>query len=256
MYIYKNCPNLDNYNDVVVMKNEQSYAAFMGYLSNMMIRAKTAASITGINEYAAVIMVDEKMTRPYKDQPNTACERIHALFQRMNTGNGLYVTLTFYQYKEHQYQGATPKHTVSHLFPMYRFTVDRNMMTLNESPITLRGPDNQIRQFSWGEKFKGVKIDYYTEIHEVLDMLDRSKAHFCYQGGTAWISIAMGIPTYIVHNTHQIPRRNQHEKYRMYGQELGNVTTIDNGKVVNVRQIDCEHHVTLNQAKSKYYGYS
>ena len=142
------------------------------------------------------------------------------------------------------------KHTVSHSWPMTRLSQHKDIVTVNLPPKQLKSGDNKVRYFEYKDIKAAINetvptfVDYNTPIEDVLELLNRSKVHICYQGGTAWISVAMNIPTIIVHTT--VPSNQIHLKPKLFGQDLGNINIIENNKINHVRSHPVEHHIHIN----------
>jgi hypothetical protein len=132
------------------------------------------------------------------------------------------------------------KHSVSQAWPIVGHKKAEHV-SVNLPPKRLRTGATAVRYFEWAGG--DVHIDYDTPIKKVFEVLSRSRAHVSYQGGSAWLSAAMGIPTLIVHPAKAKPEI--HMKSRLFGQQLGQINILEGGKIRAVRQHPCERSVTL-----------
>ena len=72
-------PQIDiNQADIFTMKNEHSYAAFIGILSNIYMKAH-ASSIFRTQPYVAALIINSEMIKPIKNQPESSLERLKAM---------------------------------------------------------------------------------------------------------------------------------------------------------------------------------
>lgn len=237
--------------DVFTMKNEHSYAAFIGVLSNIYMKAH-ASSPYREQPYTAALIINRSMLRSYKNESESSLDRIKAILSRMIEPAGG-IILGIYVVKNEMFSRNSKiglKHTVSQCWPLKNNGVAK-IITGNTPPNNLSKGENIVRYFSkqqitpYVDKF----IDYSTSIENVFETLEKSKTHICYQGGTAWLSVAMNIPTIIVHPKN-IPN-SPHHKSRLFGQDLGNINIIEAGKITHVRQHPHEHHVVLKNIKQQ-----
>lgn len=248
-------PSIDiNFAEVFVMKNEHSYAAFVGILSNIYMKAH-ASSVFRTRPYIAALVIDEKMISPYKNQPDSSFTRIKEIINRMKQPAGRIKLGVFLSndgmFKENSKVGL--KHTVSQCWPIERLSKSRKYITLNLPPSQLQYNENIVRYFEYDDVKKHVDndiqlIDYDTSINQLFDYLNQSYVHISYQGGTSWISVAMNVPTIVVHPT-RIPTEF-HLKFKLFGQDLGNINVLDdNDKIEHVRLHPAEHHIHIADLK-------
>ena len=248
--------------DVFTMKNEISYAAFIGILSNIYMKAHASSIIRDNKPYIAALVISEKMMEPYNDQPESSFNRLKAIIERMEQPCNKIIIGIFLSndglFTKESKLGL--KHTVSHIWPlMNNHTYTKPIITINTPPDRLKKAENRIRYFNLGVIKKQLNnhpfqcIDYNTPINDVFTALDRSKLHICYQGGTAWLSLCMNIPTLIVHSLNNIQSFSMRQlKFRLFGQDLGNVNILNSNKLIEiVSQHPCEHHTGLHMLNKK-----
>lgn len=238
--------------DIFTMKNEHSYAAFIGVLSNIFMKAH-ASSLYRKGPYIAAILVNKAMTLPYKNQPETSETRLVSLIPHLvRPKNG--IRLGVFVYEESDMFSHTAKvglkHVVSQCWPIQTFANRRNV-SVNLPPSQLNSGSNKVRYFDRSQirvPKNAQFVDYSTK--NILSKLSKSKVHICYQGGTAWVSVAMSIPTIIVHPTKDI--KGFHFKPKLFGQDLGNINILDeNNLITTVRQHPMEHHVHISELGNK-----
>ncbi len=237
--------------DVFIMMNEHSYAAFMGVLSNIYMKAHAISSLR-TSEYSAALIINESMTKPYKTQPESSLTRLKSIIARLSEPAGG-INLSVYVGDSDAFAPQSKvglKHSVSQCWPLRKSNTPQ-IITGNASPDILNKGENIVRYAPANiiAPFVDQLMDYGTPISEVFGALEKSKAHICYQGGTAWLSIAMNIPTFIVHPTNIT---NQHHlKTKVYGQDLGNINIIQGEKIMHVRKHPHEHHVHISHLKKE-----
>ena len=249
-------PPIDlNNADVFTMRNEISYAAYISVLSNIYMKAH-ASSPYRTEPYKAALIINSDMIEPYQNQANTPAERIIAIDERMISPEGG-VSLSILVTDDNVFAKESKKglkHTVSHSWPMTMPNVAKDVITLHLPPEKL-GRDRNIRYFHY-DKIKPALIghqviqqDFKQDITDVFKIFERSKVHVCYQGGTAWLSISLGIPTIIVHT--QPNESNPHLKYRLFGQTVGTINIFEDGKIKAVKIHPFEHHIHIKKLKAK-----
>lgn len=244
--------------DIFTMMNEHSYAAFIGVLSNIYMKAH-ASSIFRSTPYKAAIVISESMLTQYKGQPDATIERLIKIEKRMkppdkNIELGFFVTDNRGLFSNLAKIGL--KHTVSQCWPIIYTPCDKDIITINLPPQQINSGDNKVRYFNYSdiEHSVGDKttlfLDYNTPIDSVFNSLRHSKVHISYQGGTAWISVAMGIPTIIVHPRDIVNK--PHLKFKLFGQDLGNINILDaHNMIVHARSHPAEHHTHLSNLDHK-----
>jgi len=237
--------------DHFVMRNEQSYAAFCGYLSFVHMKAFIIQK-----DIKSVLYADDRMFRPAYNEPESAVERIKFIKDRMVT-NGFNVDLEIIKYDSMKTFAPDTKkvgmvHPTSQCWSMKK-TGPKEIVTCNLPPTTPNFMRKSIveggRQFSKGQIEEHIKpdayIDYHTPIQKVYDSLNKSKLHISYQGGTSWISILMGVPTIIVHNV-KTPESKKHLQTKIYGQE-GAINYYNNNQVYTDLRHPIERHITIER---------
>ena len=240
-----------DHRDTFVMADEHSYAAFVGVLSNIYMKAH-ASSPYRDEPYRALIVVSWSMNRSFRDQPECSLTRLMAINDRMKPPDGG-IDLQFYVDDcdlIHPDAAGGLKHVVAHCWPIIGKGVGK-YVTKNPSPKALNKGPNKVRYIEFD--IPGRVIDYNTPITDVFATLENSKVHVCYQGGTAWLSVAMGIPTIIVH-AHK-PLDHLHYKAKLFGQDT-NINVTRDGKIALVRRHPLEKHVTLDQLPAALAAYS
>lgn len=242
-----------SYSDTIFLKNEHSYAAFMGTLSNIYMKAH-ASSVCREEPYSAAIIIDSKMMRPFKNQPESSFERLKFIISKLKTPRGGISLGLFLSDDDIFSKDSTVglKHTVSHCWPMNVYST-KQIITANLPPPQLKGGKNSVRYFSANDLksilTREVKfVDYYNTIKQVFSHFEKSKVHICYQGGTAWLSVSAGIPTIIVHAVP--PKNDLHFKSKLFGQDLGNINILDSdNRIRHVRTHPLEYHVHINKLR-------
>lgn len=239
-----------NYADVFTMKNEHSYAAFIGVLSNIYMKAHASSSFRTL-PYSAALVINETMIQPYNNQPESSFDRLKAIISRMiKPKNG--INLSIFLSRDDMFSDKSKiglKHTISHCWSLSNNFNNKNIITINLPPEQLKEGKNSVRYFKF-EDFGYINnqekqfVDYDTPIEQVFNFFDHSIVHLCYQGGTAWISIAMGIPTIVIHPAKII--NELHQKFKLYGQDLGNINILNNQqKIDHVRIHPSEYHIQI-----------
>jgi hypothetical protein len=259
-WAYGPIADFDN-SEIFTMKNEHSYAAFMGVISNMCMKAH-ASSFLRTKPYKAVLVIDQSMTRPYNNQPESSLERLISIVKQIKRPRGgIEISIYVAECDMFYIHGKVGlKHTVSHMWPL-KCQSTNEIITINFPPRKLYSGENKVRYFDARDLGKKTiskiqqNIDYNWTIKDVFSILSRSKLHISYQGGTSWLSICMGIPTIIVHpNVEHIydeSLHNHHQKFKIFGQELGNVNYVDAyGKIRHDRQLVNEIHTTPKRLRS------
>ena len=248
-----------NHSDIFTMMNEYSYAAFYGVLSNIFMKAHVSSQFRK-GAYDAAIIVNDAMTQPYNNQPESSVKRIVSIINRMPQPNkkiniGIFLATDMCLFKEHTKIGL--KHTVSQCWNITNSNKHKNIITLNTPPKQLDSSHNKVRYFVYNDikdslnNMVSVSIDYNMPIDETFNLLEKSKVHICYQGGTAWLSIAMNIPTIIIHPLNNPTEHELHLKFKLFGQELGNINILDkNRKITHVRNHPCEHHIYISDLEN------
>jgi len=237
--------------DIFVMANEHSYAAFVGVLSNIHMKAHVSSPYRD-NPYKALIVVSPSMCEPFKGQPESSIDRLRVISARMQPPDGG-IEIDFHIDDNPMFHPDSPgglKHTVTHAWPICS-TVSGEIITKNPPPRSLDSGPNKVRYFKLD--CPGVALDYNMPIRKVLDLLGRSKCHVSYQGGTAWLSVCMGIPTIIVHAYR--PLDHLHYKAKLFGQDT-NINAVRDGMVDMLRQHPMETHVTLDQLPAALDDYT
>ena len=237
--------------DIFTMMDEHSYAAFVGVLSNIYMKAHASSPFRS-TPYKAAIIISESMLAQYKGQPDTTIERLIMIAESMKEPDrqidlGFFVTNYRGMFSDTAKIGL--KHTVSQCWPMVYTPHHKDIITVNLPPKQLNSGDNKVRYFDLNHiksAFDGttpILLDYNTPVEYVIESLSRSKVHICYQGGTAWLSVAMNIPTIIVHPTHT--HEKHHVKFKLFGQDLGNINIIDGEMINHVRTHPYEYHTHI-----------
>jgi len=245
-------PDIDiDYCDVFTMKNEHSYAAFIGVLSNIYMKAH-ASSVFRTQPYVAALVINSQMLEPYKNQPESSLVRLKAIVSRMKKiDDG--IKLGIFLNDEGMFSDNAKiglKHVVSQCWPINNTFNTKDFITINLPPSQLRNNENVVRYFEYSDIQKSIEdyeiqlVNYNTPISQIFDYFEKSKIHICYQGGTAWLSVAMNIPTIIVH-----PIRTAsefHLKFKLFGQDLGNINILnDYDQIDHVRIHPSEHHTYI-----------
>lgn len=241
--------NYNEFHDYYRMSNEHSYAAMLGYLSLVAHKAYTFRMISE-EPFQALLVVDETMMSPIKGQPESSVDRIRYLAtQMLNIEFDLWIAVV-------EDTVPTMKHPVSCFWPVRRSASEEPNYYTVHLPHGLKGKENEVRKISLDSK-KHVTVDYNLPVEKAIQKLSRAQYHMCYQGGTAWLSVALGTPTYIVHNVSKLPKTQHHLKQRLYGQELGRITAYDPVHGINTkRQISFENHITVKEAQAIIDGHS
>ncbi len=233
------------------MANEHSYAAFVSVLSNIHIKAHVSSPYRD-GPYKALIVVSRSMCEPFKNQPESSLTRLREISKRMWLPEGG-VEIQFHVDDNKLFHPSARgglKHTVAHAWPICNMLSGEDI-TKNPPPESLNSGENKVRYFKLDIPAK--VVDYNTPILDVFDILGRSKCHVCYQGGTAWLSICMDIPTIIVHAFE--PLNHLHYKAKLFGQAT-NINAVRDGKVDMLRQHPMETHVMLEQLPKALDGYT
>ena len=243
--------------DVFTMMNEHSYAAFVGILSNIFMKAHASSSFRD-GPYQAVLVVSGSMMQPYLNQPESSFERLTTIVERMKQPNNG-IELGIFLSDDGMFSKNAKiglKHNVSQCWPIVNSeTVNKDIITINVPHAKLNTRENKLRYFQF-EQIKGaidntpyIPLNYDTTIEQIFSSLEKSKCHICYQGGTAWLSISMGIPTIIVHPQSTVDEL--HLKFKMFGQDLGNINILNNqGTIDHVRKHPAEHHINIKDLKN------
>jgi len=249
-------PNIDiNNAEVFVMKNEHSYAAFTGVLSNIYMKAH-ASSIFRNKPYVAALVINGLMMEPYKNQAESSFKRLMSIASKMKEPKGGIILGIFLSnndmFSESSKIGL--KHTVSQCWSVENISKEKDIITINLPPTQLRYGNNLVRYFEFNDIRKNLVdaeiqfVDYDTPIKELFRHFENSKVHICYQGGTSWLSVSMGISTIIIHPINAVDEL--HLKFKLFGQDLGNINIInDHGKIEHVRRHPCEYHVHIDDLK-------
>lgn len=254
--VYGTNINVENI-DLFTMKDEHSYAAFIGVLSNIYMKAH-ASSYFRHHPYQASLIISPSMTVPYKKQPESSLVRLQTIISKMlQPSKG--INLGIFVGESEVFDNTSKvglKHTVSQSWPLKNQQSKKDIITVNLPPKQLSKKENEVRYFTLNDihsslvKYQIENVDYYTSIKKLFTFLERSRVHISYQGGSAWISVCMNIPTIIVHPQQSlIPF---HLKYKLFGQDLGNINVLNKqNKIIHVRTHPCEYHVTINKLKNK-----
>lgn len=242
-----------NHSDTFFLKNEHSYAAFIGTLSNIYMKAHASSTCRTV-PYSAALIIDSRMTHPYKGQPESSLDRLKFLISKMRNPRGG-ISVGIFLSDEDMFSEDTKvglKHSVSQCWPINVHST-KQIVTANVPPPQLKEGKNAVRYFTSKDLrsilARDVKfINYYTTIGQVFAHLEKSKVHICYQGGTAWLSVSAGIPTIIVH---PVPFKNElHLKPKLFGQDLGNVNILNSkNQITHVRKHPLEHHIHIGKLK-------
>ena len=249
--------------DIFTMMNEYSYAAFVGVLSNIFMKAH-ASSMVVKTPYCAAIIVSKSMLDPYKGQPDTILNRLMKITQQMKEP-ARKVKIGFFVTDDRSIFGDKAKiglkHPTSQCWPMHNESRCKDTITVNLPPPQLNRSLNKVRYFTINDidaaivNQQPVFMDYDTPIENLFESLSRSKAHICYQGGTAWLSVCLGIPTIIVHSTPRLSEMDDVSlKYKLFGQDVGNVNILNENKIDHVRVHPLEHHTHINDLKNTLRG--
>lgn len=248
-------PDIDIDNaEIFTFKNEYSYAAFVGVLSNIYMKAH-ASSIYRTEPYCAALMINTAMLDYYKNQPNSSFERLKFIISKMRVPNGG-INLGIFLVDEDMFDPSAKiglKHSVSQCWPICNSDEKKEFITVNLPPEQLRSGDNKVRYFSCDDIRSNLMgntqfVDYDTPILTLFYYLDRSKLHICYQGGIAWLSICMGINTAIVHPENYVNKI--HLKHKLFGQDMGNINILNHkGLIIHPRIHPCEIHTDFKGLK-------
>lgn len=251
-------PNIDiNNADVFTMQNEYSYAAFVGVLSNIFMKAHVSSSFRS-SPYNAALVISPSMTKPYKKQPESSFTRLQYVVSKMiQPAKG--IKLGIFVSESDVFDQTTSiglKHTVSQCWPLDMIQQEKTIITINLPPKQLVKGENKVRYFERVDLNKALTgrqvkfVDYNTPIEVLFSQLQSSKVHLSYQGGSAWISICLGVPTIVIHP--QLSFTPIHLKYKLFGQDLGNINILNKQrKVVSVRTHPQEHHTNLKNLRNK-----
>ena len=241
--------------DIFTMLDEHSYAAFIGVLSNIYMKAHASSPFRDV-AYNAAIIISKSMHTKYKGQPDISSARLLKIANEMKVPDnginlGIFMTDGSGAFDKKSKIGL--KHTVSQCWPI-RTSDTKTIITANLPPKQLKSGDNKVRYFKFDDirhaigKNDVALIDYNTPIDSVFSSLNKSKVHICYQGGTAWLSVAMGIPTIIVHPTNI--NNHLHLKTKLFGQDLGNINILENNLITHIRVHPAEHHTHISKLKN------
>jgi len=233
------------------MADEHSYAAFVGVLSNIYMKAH-ASSLYRVEPYRAVIVVSPSMCKPFRGQPDSALTRLQAIADRMPDPVGG-IEVKFHVAEKTMFHPSAKgglKHTVSQAWPIGGVGPGK-YITKNPPPKVLDKGLNKVRYFTLD--MPGKVIDYSTPIDELFARLKHSKCHVCYQGGTAWLSVCMGIPTVIVHPFK--PAEHLHYKTKLFGQDLS-INILEGDQITRVRQHPMEIHTSIEKLGAVLDDYS
>ena len=247
-------------NDIFVMRNEHSYAAFCGYLSNLYTKAFLTEKIRKA-PYEATLYVDDAMLRPRGQQKECAVDRIRFLESKFfPTKYGVNLKIVPYQQEEMNLvfdpKNVGMTNTLSQCWKITH-TNSKNIVTCNLPPkkwVEKTNPNHAGGRYFTQQQIEehitpDTYIDYDTEIEKVYKSLSQSTLHISYQGGTAWISLMMNIPTIIVHNN-MLPMKRYQFKAKIYGQDVGTINWFD-GKNLNWSLYHpFEQHVNLSELGS------
>lgn len=250
-HIYGSHVNI-NYADVFTMKSEHSYAAFVGVLSNIYMKAHASSPFRS-KPYPSALVISSSMMTPYKNQPESSFDRLKFIISKLRIpAGGIELGIYVANGKFAATSKVGLKHTISQCWPIQNSTGGRLFTTVNLPPKQLQSGSNKIRYFTKkdiGLSGQSVKfVDYDTTIKELYSFLENSRFFVGYQGGSAWLSVCMGIPTYIVHSQHIT--NNLHLKFKLFGQDLGNINILDkSNNIIHVRQHPAEHHINIGDLK-------
>ena len=135
--------NIDiNKADIFTMKNEYSYAAFMGVLSTLYMKAHVSNSFR-TEPYNAVLIISKSMTKPFRQQPESSLDRIQAIVSRMVEPDG---GINFSIFVAESTQFATDakiglKHSVSQCWPL-KNNGQSKLITGNAPPSNINNGEN------------------------------------------------------------------------------------------------------------------
>ena len=248
--------------DLFVMRNEHSYAAFCGYLSSIYVKAFLTQKITK-QPYKAILYANDSMFKPFNEfQNESAVDRIKYINSKfVPLEYGINFNIVKYNQKEifgeveKKLQGMT--HTTSQSW-MIKNDENKELITCN---LPLEKWKNENRIIKSGRYFSKQDIedyiipdeyiDYNTPIERVFNILEKSKLHISYQGGTAWLSVLMNIPTLIVHNNPDVDLKDvyKHLKLTTFGQDAGPINFFDGKKIKNSLRHPSEKNVLLHQLR-------
>jgi hypothetical protein len=234
------------------MAEEHSYASFVSVLSNAHMRAYASKPYRD-GPYKANVVISPSMLKPIKGQPDSALDRLQAINDRMFMPE-CDVDVAFTVAKKTMFHPDAIcglKHPTAQCWPI-RKDGTADYITKNPSPQELARGMNKVRFFSL-DKVPGKAVDYNTPIDELFAILDYSKCHVSYQGGTVWLSIAMGIPTIVVHAF--IPEGHQPYKTKVFGQDI-NINVLQDGLIMQVRQHPMEVHTTIGKLDATLSDYT
>lgn len=241
--------------DIFTLKNEHSYAAFIGILSNIFMKAH-ASSTFRTTPYNASLIITPSMTIPYNKQPESSLSRLKEIISRLKQPlHGINIGIFIGESKTiHKNTKNGIKHPLSQCWPLINdSSIKKSIITINLPPKQLNKGKNKVRYFTYEDINININenikfIDYTTPISTVFSYLNKSKIHISYQGGTAWFSICLGIPTIIIHPNNKVD--SFHQKYKLFGQDIGNINILDDkNKIIQVRHHPCEYHVNINNVK-------
>jgi hypothetical protein len=237
--------------DIFTMADEYSYAAFVGVLSNIYMKAH-ASNLYRDKPYRAAIVVSPSMCKPFRGQPESSLVRLQAIDDRMPDPAGG-IEVEFHVAEKTMFPPSAKgglKHTVSQAWPIEGAGAGK-YITRNPPPEVLNKGLNRVRYFTLD--VPGKVIDYNTPIEDLFNCLKHSKCHVCYQGGTAWLSVCMGIPTIIVHAFK--PDNHLHYKTKLFGQDV-NINILQGDKIIRVRRHPMEIHTSLEKLDAVLDDYS
>ena len=229
--------------DIWTLKDEHSYATFVGVLSNIYMKAHACGG-----RYQATIVISPSMTVSYRDQPESSEHRLRTIAARMPQPRGG-LDLSIKVSTSPVIDGKVGlKHPNQSCWPI---SADRQprLLTLNMPPAGI----HKARRFDDLGIHADIEMDYWTPVDDVLNALESSRVHVSYQGGTAWLSVAMGVPTLIVHPGN-VDDGIEH-KARLFGQALGQINILQDGKIRVVRRHPCEQHVSAQAIKEALRDY-
>lgn len=243
-----------NYADIHFLKNEHSYAAFLGILSTICMKAHASSNIRSM-PYQAAIIISSLMMTPYKKQPESSFDRLVFLISKLKIPAGG-IDIGIFLSNDNMFTPDSKvglKHPTSYCWPL-KSNLKNESITANVPGKQLNSGLNIVRFFTKEQLEEKINIskyiDYNYKIEYVFRILENSKIHICYQGGTAWLSIAMGIDTIIVHNVPSI-NYEHHLKFKIFGQEMGNINILMDDKIGLVRVHPLEHHITIDELDNK-----
>ena len=246
-------PNNEIGGEVFAFRNEHSYAAFIGVLSSIFMKAEISSKIRK-KAYKASIIVDSKMMTPYKNQPESSFDRLVFILEKMIKPS-LPVEISIFHSDDINISEESTvglKHPTVYSWPIRKESSESSIITGNLPPKQLSMGNNANRYFKQFPVDVDYLLDYHTPIKVLYSTLNKSKVHLCYQGGTSWFSISMGIPTFIVHP--KLDPQHMHFKTKLFGQDLNNISYFDGTKISNIRKHPCENHIHIKNLKQKLKG--